>query len=59
MRVVLSDVFLKDSHAKTLNYAKLAKSEQEEKESPWLIPRQTEKPFPDSLRLTPKVKWEE
>ena len=43
--------------AKPLNYGKLANMEQEEKEAPGKF-LDREKPFADSLRLIPKVKWE-
>ena len=63
IRVILWDVFLKDSgewvSAKTLNYAKLANIEQEEKEAPGKFLDRLRKPFADSLRLILKVKREE
>ena len=49
---------LRRACAKTLNDAKLANIEQEEKESPGKF-LDFEKPFTDSLNLIPKVKREE
>ena len=48
---------LRHSHAKPLNYGKLANMEQEEKEAPGIF-LDREKPFADSLTLIPKVKRE-
>ena len=61
IRVILSDVFLKDSGrrvlSKPLNYSKLADIEQGEKEATGKF-LDREKPFADSLRLILKVKRE-
>ena len=50
---------LRQARARTLNYAKLANIEQEEKEAPGKFLDRLRKPFADSLRLILKVKREE